>query len=232
MLVSVFFAFQANVAFNDIADKKSDSESNKKRPLVQNIVSGEEYKIIGIAEAGLSLGLAFAISYNVFVFILCSLGLGFIYSMPPIRLKRFGIVSTFALSMVSLLWLFAGYFAAGAENISGFPISTALFVIFFITLSFNAKDLKDIEGDRKEGIKTIPVVFGEKKARKIIGLLIIASYLLAPLYLGLDFMVFVPLSIGFALANWILIVKLEKNEKPVLYIYFIFVLIAAASFLT
>jgi len=38
------------------------------------------------------------------------------------------------------------------------------------------KDLKDIEGDRMDGIYTIPVIFGEEKGRLIIGSGVFASF--------------------------------------------------------
>jgi len=38
-------------------------------------------------------------------------------------------------------------------------------------------DIKDYEGDKKEGIKTLPVVLGLKKSKRLIGAFFVLTYL-------------------------------------------------------
>ena len=45
-----------------------------------------------------------------------------------------------------------------------------------LTLSFPLKDFKDIEGDRKMGVWTIPIIFGEELGRIIVGSGIFLSF--------------------------------------------------------
>lgn len=40
----------------------------------------------------------------------------------------------------------------------------------------NIIDIKDVEGDRKAGIKTLPVVFGLKRAKIFTGIFILIAY--------------------------------------------------------
>lgn len=44
-----------------------------------------------------------------------------------------------------------------------------LIVAFVLTTPF--KDIKDYEGDSVDGIRTIPVIFGMERGKRIIGLL-------------------------------------------------------------
>ena len=226
LLVSAFFAFQASVALNDIADFETDKVSNPRRLLVKKAISKEEYEKIALVQVLISLMLAIIIGYAVFVLMLCSLLLSFIYSMPPLRLKQLPIVSTFTLALISLVWVIAGFFTAGAMTINLLPANFAFFILFFITLSFSAKDLKDTEGDKKSGVRTIPNIFGERRARKIITVLVAASYLTAPFFLGLPLLIFFPLSIAFTMLNSHLILNLKTSEKTLLFVYFVYVFIA------
>jgi len=229
LFIAAFFAFQASVAINDLGDQSIDRINNKKRLLVKGALSPGEYKKIAIAEAAIALVLAYIVFYEIFVLILCSLALAFVYSMQPFRLRRFVFVSTFVLALISLLGFFSGYFVAGAASFAGMPFGPPLFILIFITLAFNAKDLKDIEGDRKAGVSTIPVLIGEQKARSLISHLIALSYILAPFLLGLPLLFFFPLSIGFALINYFLLLRLKTGERAILLVYFIYAVIAGST---
>ena len=56
-----------------------------------------------------------------------------------------------------------GFFmTAGTENLKVFPAKYIFGILGIFFLVENAKNIKDIEGDKKEGIKTLPVVLGEK----------------------------------------------------------------------
>ncbi len=52
-------------------------------------------------------------------------------------------------------------------------IQLCLMIAFFVMLQINTNDLRDIEGDAQEGIKSFAVLLGDKKAR-LLGVLMIA----------------------------------------------------------
>jgi 4-hydroxybenzoate polyprenyltransferase len=52
------------------------------------------------------------------------------------------------------------------------------------TLSLPIKDFKDIEGDKKYGIWTIPVIFGEDRARLIVAAGIFISFVASVFFLN------------------------------------------------
>jgi 4-hydroxybenzoate polyprenyltransferase len=52
------------------------------------------------------------------------------------------------------------------------------------TISLPIKDFKDIEGDEKDGVWTIPVIFGERKGRLIVATGVFISYVLSVFFLN------------------------------------------------
>ena len=142
------------------------------------------------------------------------------YSMPPFRTKRFPIVATFTLALISLLAAYAGFFAVGALSLQQFPAIYSLPILIFVSLGFNVKDLKDIDSDRKAGVKSLPVIFGEEKARKVISLLVALSYLSA--FALTQNILLLPFSMFFALLSDFMLRKAKLYELPLLLTYFAF----------
>ena len=63
-------------------------------------------------------------------------------------------------------------------------------------ISLPIKDLKDIEGDQKNGVWTIPVLLGETWARFAIGLGIFVSYALSVVWLNAKILFFPAMILG------------------------------------
>lgn len=57
----------------------------------------------------------------------------------------------------------------------GIVIQLCLMIGFFVMLQINTNDLRDIEGDAQEGIKSFAVLLGDKKARLLGALMIVLS---------------------------------------------------------
>jgi len=102
----------------------------------------------------------------------------------------------------------------GSMNIPGV---IAVFFLVFFTAAINFIDIKDYEGDKKAGIKTIPVVFGLRNSKIIIGLFFLMSY--PALYIVFRENCLMPVLIVFGLAQFFLINKKNYNEKQILTVY-------------
>jgi 4-hydroxybenzoate polyprenyltransferase len=65
---------------------------------------------------------------------------------------------------------------AGTIFLSAFPPK---FLIFFLLLTFPANfiDIKDYAGDKAAGIRTLPVILGEKKAARLIGIFFLFPFI-------------------------------------------------------
>jgi len=211
VLVAVFA-----IVTNNIEDIEIDKISNKDRPLVKDEINKKNY----LKAANLSLALALITSLmagvNCFYFIsLIMLGY-YLYSMPPFKLKRIPVLSKAIIGLNSGFMALLGYTAFGG-NVIDFPMKYMFFILIPLSLSANFIDIKDYEGDKYVGIKTMPVLFGNKVAKILISIFTLFAYLTAFLILKLDWLIY-PISILCMLHIYFLNRK-NYNEKPVFVAY-------------
>lgn len=185
LLISVWLSWIASVIFNDIYDFEIDKITNPDRPLPKNIFSVKEYAQLGILFFALailgatSVGLVFAVLLIVYQI------LAWFYSCPPFRLKKFPGIATFISSLASLMVLFLGFVLLSSDQtIYSLSWRITLLMLISYTISLPIKDFKDIEGDKKYGVFTIPVIFGEKKGRLIVAIGIFISFMLSVFFLN------------------------------------------------
>lgn len=185
LLASVWLSWLASVITNDIYDFEIDKISNPERPLQKEIFTVEEYSRLGAVLfllailGGLAVDVKFAGLFLVYQF------LAWAYSAAPYRLKKFPIVATLVSAAASLIILFIGFaLLSGDQNIQGLSWRIILLLLIGLTLSLPIKDFKDIAGDKKDGVWTIPVIFGEEKGRLIVGAGVFTSFMLSVFFLN------------------------------------------------
>ncbi|MBP7835910.1 MAG: UbiA family prenyltransferase [Candidatus Omnitrophica bacterium] len=222
---ALFFALRFSALINDIFDVDCDVVSNKSRPLITGIIDRSEYLKVGAVYLVFSLLFAIWVSAACFMITLFFTAVYFLYSAPPFRLKRLFIFSSLVTGVQAVLTLLMGQLSLAQEDTTVLLYPSLLWLAFLIfSLGSNIKDLKDIEGDRRCGVYSLPVIFGEEKGRKIIALLVLLSYLFVPLFLY-DFFYkpeIVALSLLFGVINYLYIRKVASSEKPVFLLYFIY----------
>jgi len=224
-LLALFFAGMHAVWENDEIDVKIDSISNKKRPLPQYVLSPIEWKNIKYIFLFVSLGFAFLTSYYTFILILLFLGLFHIYSTPPLRIKTVPILSSVFMALGGLIITLLGFFAvSGTENLRAFPVKYAIYVFFVLLFVENVKNIRDIDGDSADGIKTIPVLLGKKKSKKVFGFISFLACLSVSIFLYPDFITILT-SLIFGIFLFKFINKKDYQEKYVFLTYFVFIII-------
>lgn len=180
LMSSIWLAWLASVVFNDIYDFQIDEISNPQRPLQKKIFTVQEYESFGVVVFLLSLLGGLTISFKFAALIFIYQLIAWVYSVPPFRLKRFPLIATLASSVASLVVLFIGFtLFSGDQNIHGLSWRIILLIIIALTLSLPIKDFKDIAGDEKYGVLTIPVIFGEEKGRLIVATSAFLSFMLS-----------------------------------------------------
>jgi 4-hydroxybenzoate polyprenyltransferase len=185
LLASVESAWLASVVVNDCYDTRIDRETNITRPLIKNTIPLPLYKTFGVLFFITSLILSGIISFSAMLILFGYQALAWLYSAPPLRLKRFPIVATVLAAFSGTLILIAGFLVVSPINgISVFPLSLLFFLFAAYALALPVKDFKDIQGDALDHIYTIPVLFGAGKAKLIIGTLIFVLYLTSPVVLN------------------------------------------------
>jgi homogentisate phytyltransferase / homogentisate geranylgeranyltransferase len=92
-----------------------------------------------------------------------ALAVGWAYSCPPLRLKRYPALAAGSITFVRSLIVNLGVWL----HIAGTPISAGVWALTAVTVPFSfaiavLKDVPDIEGDRRYGIKTFSVRLGPR----------------------------------------------------------------------
>lgn len=208
LILAAVFGWLASVFLNDTIDLEIDKITNPKRPTATGEVSVGEYQHYFLVSFVMSLVLALTVGVKFFLLILVYQMIGWAYSCFPFRLKRFPGVATF-LSALALILLFISGFMLLADNqdISQLPAKVFWLLVVAFMFSLPVKDLKDIEGDKKNEVWTIPVLLGETWARFAIGLGIFVAYALSVVWLNAKILFFPAMVLG-AASFWIL-----QNKK-------------------
>ena len=222
-LILIALSFWLAVGVNDIHDIKIDSISNADRPIVKESITIKQQELINLILflliiTGLSL-----INYLVLILFLMFQSVYYVYSVPPMRLKRIFGISSLLVAINALLIMMAGFFfIAPVQKISSFPTDILLFMLVGFTIVVNIKDIKDYEGDKTDGIKTIPVFFGVEKAKKIITFSSII-FIFAFAFYNQSSALLV-LSIFVSAFFYFLMTKKNYQEKYIFYLFFLYMI--------
>jgi 4-hydroxybenzoate polyprenyltransferase len=216
LFICLVYAAVFAIVTNNIEDLEADKISNIDRPLVKGIIDRKKYLWIGIVCQIVAFAIAALTDLNMLIGI-AAISLGyFVYSCQPFRLKRIPFLSKFIIGINSFCVAVCGFVLAGG-NMSEFPLLWAIYILVPLALSANFIDLKDVEGDRATGIKTLPVMFGETKARQLIVFFTVCSYVMAAILLNVMWMY--PLVAGACVIHLWLLFRRPYNEKPVFFAY-------------
>lgn len=181
--VALFLAALFCIVINNVYDIEIDRVSNTGRPLVRGAISQSVYTRLGWIFCGLALLYAMVAGPATVLAVCVCMGTYFLYSAPPFRLKRVPFLSKLVISVNSFAVVVLGWGLTGGYW-SSVPRWVAAFLLLGFTLAANFIDLKDYEGDRLQGIKTLPVLIGLTPARILIGAFFAGNYLAAALFLG------------------------------------------------
>ena len=172
------------VGINQIYDTSIDKMNKPFLP----VASGEISKNMAWLLCGLLAGVGVLISRACFGSLICTLYcfglfLGTVYSVPPLRLKRYAVPSFLIIATVrGFLLNFGVFYAARAAMQLPFRWSPAIvfitvFSTIFATVIAITKDLPDVKGDQKYNINTFATRLGVEKVSAIGVLLLFANYI-------------------------------------------------------
>lgn len=220
-VISIVAAFQSAVLINDLFDREADIYTGKPNPLTRNEIDKETAIKCSGLYALLSLSLAAVLGQASLMIVLFVLALSLVYSAPPLRIKRFYPLSILSIALASLGSAWLGFSAFGREHtLALFPGRLAWFIIACFGLSFATKDLNDVEGDRRTGVLTLPVLLGPVRGRRAVSALVMAGYLIGPIILG-SYWLLLPAALAGMMTVWI-INRPRLNENLVFAVYFIY----------
>jgi 4-hydroxybenzoate polyprenyltransferase len=181
-LASACCATGASNAWNQAFDAEIDRVNKPFRPIPSGRATERAAMRWGdaLALAALLLGALVSVGFLVCV------GVGvlgtWIYSAPPFRTKRltWGALLTIAIPR-GLLVPVAGWAVVGDPLVVE-PWALGAVVGLFVFGAAATKDFADVVGDRAHGCRTLPVVWGERRAALFIAPFLWAPFVLYPLF--------------------------------------------------
>ena len=217
-------AWVFSVLQNDLEDIEIDKISNTNRPLVVNTLSHHDIQVASKIFLLLAFLAAYAASHYTLFFVTFFIFIYYIYSMPPLRLKRFVGLNSFLVSLACLSTILAGFFLVSAnKSLLAIPFGLILGIVIFFTAVTNIKDIKDTEGDRQAGIVTVPTLLGKRKAQYVIGTVISLFFLIIPWYFSIPVLL-VPSIIAAGL-SWYVITKKNYKELQGFAVYMLYLIV-------
>ncbi len=222
------FGFWTAQILNDFCDKNLDTDFKTRNPLTQGI-DRCYYTFAGFVIALITLIFSAILNYQAFVIMLSFLLLGVIYSVPPVRLKRMPLLSTFLLAVAVVLSIGFGFsIVYGEKALNQIPQPLVYALLCGVTLGFTVKDLNDIPADRTSGVISLPVLIYRNDTligRLPMALIISTGYVF--------FGVFLPeillISVLFAIATFLFTLFVRKPAEwfyfLILYIFSCYVLL-------
>ncbi|MGJ3263030.1 MAG: chlorophyll synthase ChlG [Salinarimonas sp.] len=158
----------ASQAVNDWYDRHVDAINEPNRPIPSGRIPGEWGFYIAVIWTALSFIVAFMLGPVVLLAGVIGLALAWAYSAPPFRLKQNGWWgnSAVAISYEGLPW-----FTGAAIMAAAFPdwriVVVALLYSFGAHGIMTLNDFKSVEGDKREGVDSLPVLLGVDRAARL-----------------------------------------------------------------
>jgi len=152
-------------AVNDWFDRHVDAINEPNRPIPSGRVGGRWGLCIAIVWTMLSLVVAAITGKWVFIATVFGLACAWAYSAPPFRFKTSGWIGP---AVVALTYEGLSWFTGAAVMEGALPPARVLAVLALYSLGAHGimtlNDFKAVEGDRATGLRSLPVVLGERPA--------------------------------------------------------------------
>jgi chlorophyll synthase len=163
------FVCATSQAVNDWFDRHVDAINEPHRPIPSGRMPGRWGLYIAIAWTAVSLGVALLLGPWGFGAAALGLILAWAYSAPPLRLKENGWWGNAAcgISYEGIAW------ATGAAVMASgsLPEARSLALAALYSLGTHGimtlNDFKSVDGDRRMGVRSLPVQLGEQRAARV-----------------------------------------------------------------
>lgn len=217
-MLAVFFETAAGNVINDYFDYKIDLVNKPERPIPSGRISlknGKNYAYL-LFICGTICG--FLISYltaNWIPFIIVIIADIILY-LYAYKLKTTPLIGNLAVGFMTGFGFVFGGFTINNPNI----IMTSIFLGFFAFVMTTAreiiKDIEDVEGDKKDGARTLPILIGKKTPAILAVILIIIDCILCPLLyyyhvFGILYLIIIAIAVILFIYSAILILKSQDE---------------------
>jgi 4-hydroxybenzoate polyprenyltransferase len=172
----------ASNALNQIYDLEIDRVNKPKRPLPSGRLTLQNAWAFTWVAYAVALVLAWLVApggrHECFWIVLVATVITFLYSVPPVRTKRLGIWANVTIAIPrGVLLKVAGW--SSVKTIFGVEpwYIGAIFGLFLLGAS-TTKDFADMEGDARGGCRTLPIIYGVRRAAWMISPSFVVPFLM------------------------------------------------------
>ena len=171
----------ASNVLNQWADLDIDRRNKPERPLPSGRVSKREFVVICVSLYLLSLALAWFIGWQCFAIVCAGAAFTYIYSMPPLRTKRWGEWANLTIAVPRGCLLKVAGWSCVATVCDIEPWFIGSIFMFFLLGASTTKDYSDMVGDKAGGVISLPIKYGVKRAAYMTSPSFTLPWLLIPL---------------------------------------------------
>lgn len=185
--ILVFIITGAGNAINDVFDYRIDAINKPNRPIPSGRISLKIAKYYALSLFLVSILISFLIGYLVnsiwpIIIVVCATILMYIYAST---LKAMALIGNITVaSLTGFCFIFAGTIIACDTNywfILLISVYLGLFATFMTLAREIVKDMEDIEGDKLDGAKTFPILYGKKIPSIVSIVLIVVTTIMCPI---------------------------------------------------
>ncbi len=172
----------ASNGLNQICDLRNDRVNKPHRPLPSGQLSlRAAWAYVGLTYLA-ALGMVALVNRETLAIYAVAAIATWMYSAPPVRLKRHPFGSNFIIALIRG-WLLkvAGWAAVATVLHSVEPWYIGFIYFVFLLGATTTKDFADIEGDRQAGCDTLPVKYGATWSARAITPFFLLPWFLMPL---------------------------------------------------
>ena len=218
-MLAVFFETAAGNVINDYFDYQIDLVNKPERPIPSGRISLKNGRNYAYLLFGLGTLFGFLISYltnNWIPFFIVLLADVVLY-LYAYKLKSTPLIGNLAVGFMTGFGFVFGGFTLNNPNIIITSIYLGFFAFVMTTARELVKDIEDIEGDKSEGAKTLPILYGKKITAILAFILIIIDCALCPvLYynniFGVYYLIIIAIAVLLFLYSGILILKNQRHN--------------------
>ena len=156
----------ASQVVNDWFDREVDAINEPDRPIPSGRIPGTWGFWLAVAWSALALGAGALLGPTGLVATGLALVLAWAYSAPPLRFKQNGWLGNLAVgvSYESLAWITGAAVALGGARPEPRILLLALLYGLGAHGIMTLNDFKSVAGDRQMGVRSLPVLLGERRA--------------------------------------------------------------------
>ena len=164
--------------FNDVFNVEEDRINSPQRPIPSGEITVKEATVYGSTALVLAVAVSLLAGLESLAIILLAIIVGMLYNA---KIKKYGIYGNLCVALSTAFPFIYGAVVA-LRSFWAVPIRCWMFFAMAFLATWSREIIKgivDVEGDRRVGIKTLPIVLGEKASAKIALIIMLSAIVLS-----------------------------------------------------